>query len=256
MSKQEQKELGLKKPEKSVYGFFDIDGTLTEGFTIVSFAEFLAGNGFFAGSSWAKMQNDLKTYGTSAKDDLAYRKFAIDLVDHYAEGLAGQGQDGVALQSEKFFKQAILGQIKGYKVLPFSKNLVDVIGLRAITIAISGSPLESLIPLKRYLGFQELRATTLEKRNGVFTGSVLVNLAIDAAKEQVLSEYLELNIDTQNSFAFGDSPHDLPLLGAVGNPFVLGNNLVLRQIAEERGYELLLQGDRVVENVSKRFKNE
>ncbi|HKC04693.1 MAG TPA: haloacid dehalogenase-like hydrolase [Patescibacteria group bacterium] len=254
MSKQEQKESELRKPEKPVYGFFDIDGTLTEGFTIISFAEFLTDKGFFDRTSWEEIQDDLKSYGKSTKDDTAYRKFALDLVNHYAKGMAGQRVDEINLQSEKFFDEAILGQIKGYSILPFSKDLVQTVGLQANTVAISGSPLESLAPLTKYLGFQELRATTIEVNAGVYTGIVLVNLAIDSAKQQVLSEYLNLDIDTENSFAFGDSPHDLPLLQAVGNPFAMGNNSALLNVARERGYEISPHGERIVEYVSRKFK--
>lgn len=252
MSKQEQKESELR-PEKPAYGFFDIDGTLTEGLTILSFAEFLQGKGCFLGSSWREIQRDFEVYGQSDKGLDAYRKFAINLVDHYADGLAGQRISFIDRQSEAFFEKALRGEVRGYKILHFSRDLVRAVGSHSKTIAISGSPTESLLPLKGYLGFDELRATTLETRDGIYTGRVSLNLAIDSSKEKVLGEYLREGIDFNHSFAFGDSPHDLPLLEAVGNPFVLGSNSTLHNIASKRGYGLF--GENVVNEVNKRLAN-
>ena len=84
------------------------------------------------------------------------------------------------------------------------------------------------------------------------TGKVILNLAIDSAKSRIVGEYLE-RMDLARSFAFGDSPHDLPILEAVANPFVLGNNQSLRQIGEEREWFVLADSDGVIDGVRNRI---
>ena len=122
-----------------------------------------------------------------------------------------------------------------------------------LTIAISGSPLESLLPLKQRLSFDELRTTTLEASEGVYTGGVTLNLAVDTAKRKVVEEYLT-DIDRARSFAFGDSIHDLPILEAVGNPVVLGNNSALQAIGRERCWIVADNEREVLEQVRGRLK--
>jgi phosphoserine phosphatase len=122
-----------------------------------------------------------------------------------------------------------------------------------ITIAISGSPLESLLPLKQRLSFDELRATTLEANGGVYTGRAVLNLAIDTAKREVVKGYLS-DIDETRSFAFGDSVHDLPILEAVANPFVLGNNSELQAIGRGRGWVVASDEKEVFKKAQERIE--
>lgn len=233
--------------------FFDIDGTLTEGFTIVSFAEFLSGHGQFNLSLWGEMQADFRTYGSSSKGRTDYELFARRLVNHYAQGLAGRSVLNTQEEGQRFFDKVEQGEIRGYRLCLFTEELASVMRRAGLTIAISGSPLESLLPLKQRLSFDELRATTLEVDGGVYTGRVVLNLAIDTAKSEVVNEYLT-DIDRTRSFAFGDSVHDLPILEAVANPFVLGNNSALQAIGRERGWTVADNEKEVLGQVQRRLK--
>lgn len=258
MSKQERlvHELFRREEQTPIFvpkAFFDIDGTLTEGFTIVSFAEFLSGRGLFNLSSWVEMQADFKTYGSSNKGKNDYELFARRLVDHYAQGLAGRSVLNTREEGQSFFNKVERGEIKGYKLFQFAEELVLAMRRVGITIAISGSPLESLLPLKQRLSFDELRATTLEVYGGVYTGRVASNLAIDTAKAEVVKGYLS-DIDRSRSFAFGDSVHDLPILEAVANPFVLGNNSGLQAIGRERGWIVASDEKEVFKKVQERIE--
>jgi phosphoserine phosphatase len=129
----------IGKPNKSL-AFFDIDGTLTDGFTIFSFAEFLFNKGCFNPSSLDLMQQDKAIYQGSERGERDYHEFAVKLVDHYAHGLKGQEAEYIQSLSPSFFEIALRNQIADYRIHDFAPRLVEIINPIATTIAISGSP--------------------------------------------------------------------------------------------------------------------
>jgi len=236
----------------------DIDGTLTEGLTISSFAEYLDSNGSFNPASWGHMQEDFSQYSASDHGHAAYEEFAVDLVVHYAEGLRGHRASDVQAMADKFFSHVQRNEVPDYRVYPFSSQLVHVMNRIGTTVAVSGSPTESLAPLKRILSLGDLRATAIGQEDGIYTGVVDVNLALGSEKKKVVGEYVTEETDIGRSFAFGDTMHDLPMLEAVGNPFVVGDNSHLLAVARRRGWSIINSDNaisQVVQRVNMLFKN-
>jgi HAD superfamily hydrolase (TIGR01490 family) len=243
---------GYRGSKRSV-AFFDIDGTLTDGFTIFSFAVFLENKNLFLPSYLNLMHQDSATYESSARGELDYHDFAVKLVDHYAQGLKGRKADEVGTFSSAFLDAALEDQIDGYRVHAFARDLVEIMNPVATTVAISGSPWESLSALTAYMDFQEVHSTLLEVKQGTFTGRVDRNLAIRESKSQLVTSFLTGDINLKTSFAFGDSVQDVPLLEIVGNPFVLGENQELRGIARQRGWHVLAVQEDVVSIIRARI---
>ncbi len=236
----------------------DIDGTLTKGLTISSFAEYLDNNGSFNPSSWNQMQEDFSRYRVSDHGHAAYKQFAIDLVIHYAEGLRSHKVSDIQVMADKFFTSVQRNEVPDYRVYPFSPQLVHMMNRIGTTIAVSGSPVESLGPLKGILNLGDLRATVIGQRDGIYTGTVNVNLALDSEKKKVVRKYITEETDLARSFAFGDTMHDLPLLEAVGNSFVVGDNSHLLAVARRRGWSIINPDNaigQVAERIDQVFKN-
>ncbi|MDO8621462.1 MAG: HAD-IB family phosphatase [Candidatus Levybacteria bacterium] len=236
----------------------DIDGTLTEGLTISSFAEYLDNNDSFNSSSWDHMQEDFSRYSASDHGHAAYEQFAVDLVLHYADGLRDYRVSDVEAMAGKFFVSVQRNEVPEYRVYPFSPQLVHLMNKIGTTIAVSGSPAESLAPLKRILNLGDLRATAIGQKNGIYTGRVDINLALDSEKKKVVGEYIAEDTDSARSFAFGDTMHDLPMLEAVGNPFVVGDNSHLLAVARRRGWSIINSDnaiDQVAQRINTLFKN-
>ncbi len=249
MSKQERKELELRESERQIFGFFDIDDTLTQGNTTIFFAKFLAENGFVSDQTWLDVQSDLGLYKQSNKGEVAYFVFATDVLNHLASGLKGKSVSAVKAKANEFLAAALKGEIEGYKILDFSKELVSRIKAFGIAVAISGSLEDVLEPIAKYLGFDKLEATTFEQLDGNFTGLVTRNLAVDTEKMKVVSTYSD-KIDAGKSFAFGDTTHDIPLFDSVANKFVLGNNPALQSIGFEKGWHIHKNGEGILEAVN------
>ncbi len=246
------KALTLGKRNRSL-AFFDIDGTLTDGFTIYSFAEFLYKKGHFRASCFDLMQQDKATYQGSERTEQDYHSFAVKLVEHYAQGLRDQPADYIRSLSTSFLESALQNQIADYKVHGFAAALVRMMNPIATTIAISGSPEESLFPLVTYLGFQELNSTLIGIEQGLYTGQVVRNLAIGKSKRQLVGTYLVDEVSLETSFAFGDSIQDVPVLEAVGNAFVMGGNPGLQKIGRQKGWFVISAQDDIVRVVKERI---
>lgn len=233
--------------------FFDIDGTLTEGFTIFSFAEFLRERNLFLPSCLGLMHQDRAIYQESERGELDYHGFAVKLVGHYAEGLRGQKVESVESVSANFLAAALRNRVDGYRIHGFARDLVAMMNPISRTVAISGSPWESLSGLTTYLAFQEVYATTLEVKQGYFTGHVDRNMAIRESKAQLVTSYLAREMNLRTSFAFGDSVQDVPMLERIGNPYVLGGNQELLRIARQRGWNVISAQDDVISIVRSRI---
>lgn len=243
-------------PEQPI-SLFDIDGTLTTGdssFTIFTFAKYLANQGLMDQEGWGAMQVDFDKYKNSESSKEDYKEFALNLVSHYAQGLKGRKLVDITTKAVDFLNDAIAGRIDGYQISNFSSGLVDIMNRHTITIAASGSPEESLTPLIQHLGISHLEATQLEVVDGVFTGNVIVNMAIDSSKGDIVEQLEKQGYDKEKSFAFGDSPHDKPLLGAVNelNAFGVGHNLELESMAKDNSWQVLKKPEEVIPAVRAR----
>jgi HAD superfamily hydrolase (TIGR01490 family) len=82
-----------------------------------------------------------------------------------------------------------------------------------------------------------VRATRLEEARGRFTGRVLGEGMLGAAKARAAKRLAEeMQIDLKNSFAYGDSANDQWLLDAVGNPAAVNPSGRLSCIANRRNW--------------------
>ena len=91
------------------------------------------------------------------------------------------------------------------------------------------------------LGTEHAVGTYLESKNGRYTGRSLSPVCIGEYKAVLAQEYLrakEINIDLDQSCAYADSISDLGLLAMVGHPTAIYPEEPLREIAEERGWDI------------------
>lgn len=93
-------------------------------------------------------------------------------------------------------------------------------------------------PIANYLGVAVL-APRLRERNGRFTGELTTAPLIGDRKREAIQAFAEQHeISLKDSYAYGDSQSDLPMLECVGNPIVVNPGKALRQKALDSGWEL------------------
>ena len=109
---------------------------------------------------------------------------------------------------------------------------------------ISGSPQRLLDTLASRLEIEHTIGTLLEVKEGRYTGNLAGPLTMNEGKVVALDLFAGENgfdIDWENSFAYGDSRSDIPLLDAVGKPVAVYPDEVLRVRADERGWKIIGQ---------------
>src|SRR3546814_9672242 len=100
---------------------------------------------------------------------------------------------------------------------------------------ISSATIYQIEPTARDLGITDIKCSSYEIEDGVFTGEIIRPLCFGEGKvlaaEELAAEY---GLDLDNSFFYSDSDDDLELLERVGKPRPLNPNLKLKGIADER----------------------
>ena len=103
---------------------------------------------------------------------------------------------------------------------------------------VSSSPEEIVEPLAKMLDVDRWIATKPKVVDGRYTGE-LEYYAYGPAKAEAIDDLAtELDLDLEGSFAYTDSPTDLPMLELVGNPVAVNPDRALRRIAQDRGWRI------------------
>ena len=94
-------------------------------------------------------------------------------------------------------------------------------------------------PIADYLAIDSVLAPQLHEQNGQFTGELTTVPLIAEEKAKAVQAYAEQHgISLEESYAYGDSQSDLPMLECVGNPVVVNPGKTLREKALASGWEM------------------
>lgn len=109
----------------------------------------------------------------------------------------------------------------------------------AVTALVSGSFSACLDPIAEYLGASHILGSEPESAAGRYTGK-LRRTVIGAGKASAANALMaELGARAQDCVAYGDHASDLPLLLAVGDAVVVGDDPVLTEQAPRYGWSRL-----------------
>ena len=108
------------------------------------------------------------------------------------------------------------------------------------TVALVTGSLDFIVqPIADYLAVDAILAPQLCEEDGRFTGELTTVPLIGEEKAKAVRGYADQHeISLEESYAYGDSQSDLPMLECVGNPVVVNPGKALRQKALESGWEL------------------
>jgi HAD superfamily hydrolase (TIGR01490 family) len=94
-------------------------------------------------------------------------------------------------------------------------------------------------PIADYLDVDFVLAPQLREQSGQFTGELTTEPLIGEQKAEAIQVFAEQHeISLIDSYAYGDSQSDLPMLECVGNPVVVNPGKALRQKALDAAWEL------------------
>ncbi|MDD5656880.1 MAG: HAD-IB family phosphatase, partial [Elusimicrobia bacterium] len=112
-------------------------------------------------------------------------------------------------------------------------------------VLLSAGVWETAEPAREFLGMDDVLATRVEVRNGIYTDRLLTTLHTRAGKGEAIDAYLRKRGRERPFLAFGDSTGDIPMLERARFPVALNPNEELRQEAGLRGWTSVRSGQAV-----------
>ncbi|MBI5636189.1 HAD-IB family phosphatase [Candidatus Micrarchaeota archaeon] len=233
---------------KTKAAFFDVDGTLTRGFYIIDFPEYLVKKKCFHPPAMKRIRSLLYQYRKNKEKN--YGKFATKIVNAIAGGFEGFKERRVRRLGGRYNEE------HQEKLFGFSKKLLGLFRKeKFILMAISGSPEEVISPFCKKMGIRNFAATSFVAKNGVYTGEVKQNCAVFETKSNVLKELVRKHdIDLTQSAGFGDTEQDAAILNQAGIPFAVSPNAELTRIAKKENWPIIRDDGNAIETVKKRLK--
>ena len=209
---------------------FDLDNTLLQGDSDYLWGKFLVDQGEVDGDTYEQTnQKFYDDYKTGELDIFAFLAFSL-------EPLTRLSSDRLAELHAQYMREIIKPLI-----LPAATALVEKHRQLGDTLLIITATNHFITaPIATAFGIDELLATDPEIIDGLYTGKVSGTPCYQDGKVVRLEKWLQENdADLEDSWFYSDSHNDLPLLNKVTHPIAVNPDEILRQEAEERGWNIL-----------------
>lgn len=217
----------------TTFALFDFDGTLLPGDSIILFMSY----------AWRKKL-------CSALDLLRFAVagllFSLRMIsperakEMGLKFLSGRERAEYSAAAEDFCRTMILPRLYPQGVEAIRRHR----DARHAVLLVSASPMFYLEPLKHLLGFTEVIATRFATdKNGRFADEIVGQNCRGEQKVKRVTEYLNetgTKLDYETSYAYGDSPHDLPLLSLCEHKYVVNPNKMMREMLGSHGSVTML----------------
>lgn len=212
----------------TIAAFFDFDGTVT---CVDSF--FLLG----LAAVWKRIGRvSLLRFFKALMDYQRNRLTNSELKESVLSGLTGLSRDQVNDLCARLFQNLVLPSLR-----PALKARIDQHNRAGhVTVLLSASLVEQLLPAAECLHVAEVIGTEASYSDGKLTGRLEGEACHGEEKARLAKAFCESRgIGPGESFAYGDSLSDLPVLDLCGHACVVNGGRRLRRIAGQRGWEIL-----------------
>ncbi|MCQ4083875.1 HAD-IB family hydrolase [Streptomyces sp. RB6PN25] len=216
-------------PGPSTAAFFDLDGTIIEGYTVETVYRDRARHADISPGQFSRL--------ALAALDMRFRQAPLDtLVGVAFEALAGRTEDELSELGERLFRQEIASRI-----YPQARQLVHAhrkAGHRVV-MATSATPFQA-DPVAIDMVFDTVLCTRPKVRAGTLTGDVDGDVLWGPGKARAITDYAKQEgIHLSDSFAYSNGAEDVPMLKAVGHPRPLNPEPGLVDMAHMRGWPIV-----------------
>lgn len=217
--------------KKKAAAFFDVDGTIVDA-TIVHYYVYFATHGFSTVRRTVWLSGFIfKVIYYIILDKISRSRFNKAFYSNYKNMKSSRLEE----ISRELFSNMIQPRIYPEAVNCIKKHKEQ----GQLIILVSGSLDFIVKPLQEYLDADDALAAKLEQSEGLFTGR-LTSLPIgDEEKSRIVKEFAgKRGIDLAQSYAYGDSAADLPMLNAVGKPNAVSPDKALRRSAQKNNWPI------------------
>lgn len=222
---------------KQPLAIFDIDGTIFRSSLAIELIYALVERGVFPGEARRALEMDYRNWVNRLG---TYEKFVQRVVEVYYQWIQGC-REGVVRQVAREVVEE-----HNQRVYRYTRMLIaDLREVGYYLLAISGSPSEMVEIFQQYWQFDYAIGAVFEVEGGVYTGRALLEPARD--KSSVLSAFLaEHPFSLKGSVGIGDTESDVGVLELVERAIAFNPNANLKAIAEERGWEMVVERKDVI----------
>lgn len=213
-----------------VGAFFDLDGTLVEGFTATAHA------GDRVRRRQARAGEVLGVVEAAVRYRFGRMQFARLLV-RAAGYLRGESIAELDEVGERLFVEHIAS-----RVFPVMREVVRAHQQRGHTVVLSSSALTiHAEPVARFLGIGHVLCNHFEVDDrGLLTGGVVKPVVWGPQKAAAVHKFCADNdIDLPDSYFYADGDEDMALMSAIGRPRPVNPRPELAAAAAERGWPVL-----------------
>ncbi|WP_203336982.1 HAD-IB family hydrolase [Nocardioides limicola] len=209
--------------------FFDLDGTLVEGYTAGPFYADRLRRGDVSPKEFAQILL-ASLDGTLGGDPSKVGGIVAD-------GLCGQSEDLLVELGERLFVQKIAGTMR-----PQARAIVAAHLRKGHTVAVASSATRyQIAPVARDLGIGHILCTELVAEDGVLTGELAGPMLWGEPKAAAVRAFArERDVDLPASFAYANGAEDVAFLSSVGTPHALNPHPGLASAAQLHGWPVVL----------------
>lgn len=211
--------------------FFDLDNTIIRGASAFHLAVGLRSRGFFGIwdlITFAFHQMRYLAFGENLKQIATVRSRALSIV-------AGHSVAEIAAVGEEVWDEVL-----SLRIFPGTQALLtEHIEAGHQVWIITASPVEIGELIGRRLGATGALGTVAEHVDGFYTGRLVGDMLHGRAKAQAVAVLAAAEgLDLSQSYAYGDSTHDVPILSSVGHPVAINPDGRLRRHARSVGWPI------------------
>ena len=223
-------EIAASAPGPRIGAFFDLDGTVVDGFTAAA----------HAGDRIRRRQAGIGEVLGVLKATMRYRFGRMQferLIVRAARYLRGESLAALDELGQRIFVNRVAS-----RVYPHMRDIVRAHQERGHTVALSSSALTIHVePVARYLGIAHVLCNHFEVDDrGVLTGGVLRPIVWGPQKAAAVQRFCVTNhVDLQSSYFYADGDEDAALMTLVGYPRPVNPRSGLAAMAAEHGWPVL-----------------
>ena len=211
---------------------FDLDYTLLGGDATYEWIHFLVRQGAIDRASIALLDRYYEDYGKGTLDIVAFLHFDFG-------ALASHPRVQMEAWREQYLERAIAPII-----LPKARELIASHEARGhVTAIVTAANSFLTAPISRMIGVEHLLASDPEIVDGEYTGGIDGIPCFHEGKIHKLQAWLdsrgEALTDFPESYFYGDSQSDVPLMEKVTHPVAVGNDESLGKIARARKWPVI-----------------
>jgi putative phosphoserine phosphatase / 1-acylglycerol-3-phosphate O-acyltransferase len=209
--------------------FFDLDGTIVQGYTAGTFYADRIRRGQIGPAELARTL-------VSAIDGAVLGGDPQALGQTSMAALAGRSEDELAELGERLFLQKIAGTIR-----PQARDLVRAHLRQGHTVAVASSATRMQIePVARDLGIEHILCTELEAEDGILTGRSSTGMLWGDRKAKAVRAFARVSqVDLKQSYGYANGQEDIAFLASVGKPRAVNPHPVLAAAAQQHGWPVL-----------------